>query len=132
MSASAAVTFRSFVGGLDAEHADEVCAGDVERHRHEVGHIPPSLLAQQAHEEAVDGGDYHLKDSLPLGDVIHLEVPGEQDGADHQKEHDAPAHHHGFRHLQAADGDHLHVQLFFQGRSQCVHRFASFLSRVLS
>ena len=24
------------------------------------------------------------------------------------------------------------IQLFFQGRSQCVHRFASFLSRVLS
>ena len=56
----------------------------------------------------------------------------EQDGDDDQKQHDAPADHHGFRHLQAAEGDHLHIQLFFQGRSQCVHFFASFLSRVLS
>ena len=65
-------------------------------------------------------------------DVVHLEVPGEQDGDDDQKQHDAPADHHGFRHLQAAEGDHLHIQLLFQGRSQCVHLFASFLSRVLS
>ena len=69
-------------GGLDAEHADEVRTGDVESHRHEVRHIPSALLAQQAREEVVDGGDDHLKDGLPPGDVVHLEVPGEQDGDD--------------------------------------------------
>ena len=115
-----------------AEYTDEVRTGDVESHRHEVRHIPSALLAQQAREEVVDRGDDQLKDGLPPGDVVHLEVPGEQDGDDDQKQHDAPADHHGFRHLQAAEGDHLHIQLFFQGRSQCVHRFASFLSRVLS
>ena len=119
-------------GGLDAEYTDEVRTGDVESHRHEVRHIPSALLAQQAREEVVDRGDDQLKDGLPPGDVVYLEVPGEQDGDDDQKQHDAPADHHGFRHLQAAEGDHLHIQLFFQGRSQCVHRFASFLSRVLS
>ena len=34
------------------------------------------LLAQQAREEVVDRGDDQLKDGLPPGDVVHLEVPG--------------------------------------------------------
>ena len=40
--------------------------------------------------------------------------------------HDAPADYHRPRDLQAADGDHFHVQLFFQSCRQCVHRAASF------
>ena len=56
--------------------------GDIESHRHEVRHIPSALLAQQAREEVVDHGDDQLKDGLPPGNVVHLEVPGEQDGDD--------------------------------------------------
>ena len=114
-------------GGLDAKHANEVGAGDVERYRDEVGHIPLALFTQQAHEEVVDERHDGLQDGLPLGDVVYPEVPGEENGADDEERHDAPADYHRLRDLQAADGDHFHVQLFFQSCRQCVHRAASFL-----
>ena len=75
MSARAAVTFGSLRGGLDAEHTDEVAAPDVQRHAHQIRHIPFAVFAQQPDEEIVDGGHDRLKDSLTLGDVFDPQIP---------------------------------------------------------
>lgn len=79
-------------GGLDAEHTDQVGAADVQRHAHQIGDIALSTFAQQAHKEIIDRSNDRFQDGLPLGDVIHPQIPRQQDGADDKKRHDAPAH----------------------------------------
>ena len=100
-------------GGLDAEHTDKVAAPDVQRHAHQIRHIPFAVFAQQPDEEIVDGGHDRLKDSLTLGDVLDPQIPRQQDRTENQKRHDAPADDHRLRDGKPEDRDHFNVQLFF-------------------
>ena len=108
-------------GGLDAEHTDQVGAADVQRHAHQIGDIALSTFAQQAHKEIIDRSNDRFQDGLPLGDVIHPQIPRQQDGADDKKRHDAPAHDHGLRNGKPEHRDHVNIQLFFQSSSQRIH-----------
>ena len=108
-------------GGLDAEHTDQVGAADVQRHAHQIGDIALSTFAQQAHKEIIDRSNDCFQDGLPLGDVIHPQIPRQQDGTDDKKRHDAPAHDHGLRNGKPEHRDHVNIQLFFQSSSQRIH-----------
>ena len=90
----------------------------VDGYGHQIRHIALIFFAQQTYKEIVACGVGHFQHSLTLADMVHLQVPGKQDRADDDDQHDHPADDHGFRDLQRADLDVLDSQFFHQGFGQ--------------
>ena len=72
-------------GRLDAEHTNEVGARDIQRHAHQIRHIPFAVLTQQPDEEIVEKSHDRFQDGLAPGDVIDPQIPRQQDRTEHQE-----------------------------------------------